>query len=518
MKKAIDINKPYLWVPIHTKGTKERLSFYIEGMKVLELMVPIQEGTEIDYYATIPVSKYLGKELEITGTEKKYFYETIQLEEAPYCIDVKRPQIHFTANTGWINDPNGLVYHNGRYHLYFQYNPFDVEWENMSWGHAVSKDLLHWEQKDTVLWPDEHGTIFSGCGIKNEQGLLGLDKNAILYYYSAAGNANEWSKGKAFTQGIAYSLDGGMNLTKYEKTRIPTIEKENRDPKVFWHEESNAYIMVLWLQEDEFAILRSKDLEQFEISQRLRLEQAFECPDLFRLQVAGTEEFKWVFWCADGFYYVGEFDGYMFTNESGRLEAYASDVPYAAQTISGIEDRVVSIPWLRAKFTDQLYTGAMGIPREFFLINTEIGVRLQQLPCKEYFKAREVSRVIEGQEMKREGLFEEFHNGVMELELKFSAKEQGNISIVLGKEVLSIDLDNKIFCCMEKVRSYEKLNALENLSIIIDGQLVEFTGKNGIIYSVYELPECVEFNTIHIQTTDMQQLENVTIYKIEKRN
>ena len=117
-----------------------------------------------------------------------------------------------------MNDPNGLVYAEGVYHLYFQHNPFDVQWENMSWGHAVSRDLLHWEQKDDVLFPDETGTMFSGSGIVNDRKMLGLPEDALVFFYTAAGNNNKWSAGKQFTQRIAYSTDGGgrhsIKLTK----------------------------------------------------------------------------------------------------------------------------------------------------------------------------------------------------------------------------------------------------------------------------------------------------------------
>jgi fructan beta-fructosidase len=265
------------------------------------------------------------------------------------------------------------VYQNGVYHLYFQYNPFDTEWDNMSWGHGVSEDLLHWEQKDTTLLPDEDGMIFSGCGVVNEFGLLGLPKDALLYFYSAAGDSNELSKGKEFVQKLAYSLDGGTTLIK-KQTILTTVCKENRDPKIFWHDKTKAYVMCLWLEKEEFAIFRSIDLEHWEISQRFVLEGGFECPDLFELTIeknnASTikDESKWVFWCADGFYYLGDFDGYEFHLDGTRKEAYGTKIPYAAQTISNIGSKVISIPWLRTKTIENLYTGCMGIPREFSLV------------------------------------------------------------------------------------------------------------------------------------------------------
>ena len=156
----------------------------------------------------------------------------------------ERPCYHVTGGSGWINDPNGLIYSEGKYHLYFQHNPVDVNWGNMSWGHAESTDLLHWVQKEDVMFPDENGTMFSGCAILNERGLLGLPKDTPVFFYTVAGSASEWSKGKKFVQRIAYSTDQGETLTKIEENVLEHIEADNRDPKVYWHEEKQLYYMV----------------------------------------------------------------------------------------------------------------------------------------------------------------------------------------------------------------------------------------------------------------------------------
>ena len=232
-----------------------------------------------------------------------------------------------------MNDPNGLVYADGNYHLYFQHNPFDVQWENMSWGHAVSKDLLHWEQKDEVLFPDETGTMFSGSGIVNDHEMLGLPKDALIFFYTAAGNNNKWSTGKQFTQRVAYSTDGGETLHKLDKGVLEAVCKENRDPKVFWHEKSGAYIMTLWLEENDFGIFRSTDLLNWEQTDRLTLKDAWECPDLLCLKDENEDE-SWMFWSADGFYFWGEFDGFKFQTDGVRHMAYINKMAYAAQTYS----------------------------------------------------------------------------------------------------------------------------------------------------------------------------------------
>ena len=216
---------------------------------------------------------------------------------------VNRPRWHMTAEYGWINDPNGLVFHDGIYEVYYQHNPKDVVWGNMTWGHQRTRDLVHFEKLEPVLFPDEFGTMFSGCSIINEQGLLGLPRDALIFFYTAA---PEPKKGKPmeeqdwFSIRCAYSLDGGMTLVKTGKPVLESLAISNRDPKVFYHEPSGAYIMVLWIENHDVAVFRSKDLLHFELSAKFELEGAFECPDLFELPVEGTEEKKWVFWAGDG--------------------------------------------------------------------------------------------------------------------------------------------------------------------------------------------------------------------------
>lgn len=391
MERQIKITEKYLYIPICVGREERRLEIFLEDEnalreKIYELMVPIAE-TETDeypcdYFAEIPIERYFDRQMLICIDAPKAFTDRIKNEGKQSKLQERRPLIHFAADTGWTNDPNGLIYADGIYHLYFQYNPFNTSWENMSWGHSVSTDLLHWKQEDTVMFPDESGVMFSGCAAANERGLLGLPKDALLFFYTAAGNANEWSRGLAFTQKIAYSLDGGRTLVKMENPCLPTIEKENRDPKIYWHEETQAYIMALFLEENDFAIFRSEDLLHWEQSDRFTLEDAWECPDLFRL-VSDEGEACWFFWAADGFYYEGEFDGYKFKTQGKKQTAYVNSIPYAAQTYFGIEDRVISIPWLRIKNDGRMFTGAYGIPVELACKMTEKGFILIQRPVKE---------------------------------------------------------------------------------------------------------------------------------------
>lgn len=376
MSKRIDITEDYLYLPVQVRKEEKRLEIYCleedgSQVQVMEFMVPVGEETgTCDYFACLPVKQFTGKALLLKGEVTEDFMKEVTNGPFYPVEPLRRPSIHFTGERGWINDPNGLVYDKGCYHLYYQYNPCNTEWNNMCWGHAVSRELLFWEHQDLVLTPDSDGMIFSGSAVRNDRALLGLPEDAILYFYTAAGGQTQWNRGKLFTQKVAYSLDGGYTLKKTELGKLDTIKKENRDPKVFWHEESGAYIMSLWLEGSEFALLRSENLLNWEITDRLVFDGAWECPDLF--QVKDEEgSAAWIFWSADGYYYLGEFDGYHFRTDGIRHCAYINKMPYAAQTFSGITDRVISITWLRTSARTELYTGAMGIPRELTLARNQ---------------------------------------------------------------------------------------------------------------------------------------------------
>lgn len=241
MEKEIYIKKGWLFIPVCAtygelpfggKKNNRMLEMFCREdnseTKLFEFQIPAgkteEETYPVSYYARFPVKQFTDKTLILRGDFGKAFFDGIRNEDVPaaeeqsFCNTQgeasRRPSIHFTPQTGWMNDPNGLVYADGNYHLYFQHNPFDVQWENMSWGHAVSRDLLHWEQKDDVLFPDETGTMFSGSGIVNDRKMLGLPEDAVIFFYTADGNNNKWSAGKQFTQRIAYSTD----LLKWEQT------------------------------------------------------------------------------------------------------------------------------------------------------------------------------------------------------------------------------------------------------------------------------------------------------------
>lgn len=423
-----------------------------------------------------------------------------------------KPALHFTPSYGWMNDPNGLVYHDGIYELYYQHNPRGIDWNCMTWGHARGTDLLHWEDLGDVLEPDENGLMFSGCAIRNDRGLLGLPKDALLFFYTAAGHSSRESKGKPYTIRLAYSTDGGNTLIKKDGICeageiMETLAAENRDPKVFWHEESGAYILVLWIENNDFGIWRSEDLEQFTMTQRVTLESGYECPDLFRLPVISTKEGgretgeeKWVFWTAHGYYYVGSFDGYEFHQEQERRCAsqMGPDVvlPYAAQTFSGPE-KVLSVSWLRTKCVGERTTGMMSIPKEFSLIRNKDGYILRQnfpSAVMEAFAQTE-NGILDGAcclklcnqnplpfvpEPETMGM----HDEDMEWEIRFLSKETCLLKLECQRDTKKLFFTRGIV-----TDSCETGCELENLELIYDHGILELLGNEETFYLAVDFPE-----------------------------
>lgn len=289
----LHISEPYLWLPVEKENPEVKLHLYLHQNncpnreKIQEIDIHLG-GKDKDFYTSMDVSRYLGQEIEICGeVEEDMLYGIFCYREKVQNVYPFRPKLHFSPEIGWNNDPNGMVFADGVYHLYYQWNPYGVVWGNMHWGHAVSRDLLTWEHRPMAMEPDEYGTAFSGCGWQDCENITGHGKNALLFYYTAAGGGNLWSaeKHRRFTQRLKVSTDGGETLHPSDKFFLDHVAGENRDPKIFYHRESKAYIMLLYLDGSEFAIYRSGDLLSWEETSRLSVKGMWECPDLFELPV-----------------------------------------------------------------------------------------------------------------------------------------------------------------------------------------------------------------------------------------
>lgn len=316
-----------------------------------------------------------------------------------------RPQFHFTARSNWLNDPNGLVYLNGEYHLFFQHNPAGREWGNMTWGHAVSSNLVHWTQLDPALEPDVLGTVFSGSAVVDRNNTAGFQQGSepvLIAFYTAAGGTSEASRGRPFTQCLAFSHDQGRTWTRFEGNPIvPSLGVGDRDPKVIWHEPSRRWIMPLYVGRrnperpagspgekqvrPELHLLTSFDLKQWTPASVFS-EELHEGPGLVELTVDGNpEDTHWVLWGADGRYWICRFDGRILTQESGPHPGDHGANFYAAQAWDDLPDRrVVLLGWMRGgSYPGMPFNQQLSFPVELSLHMTSEGPRLVKWPVRE---------------------------------------------------------------------------------------------------------------------------------------
>ncbi len=517
-RMILHISDPYLWLPINKKNPEVKLHFYLNSTKFQEIDI-LLGGTNSDFYTSMDVSKYLGQNIEVTGNvPDDMLYNIFCYKEEVQNVYPFRPQIHFAPKIGWHNDPNGLVYADGVYHLYYQWNPYGVIWGNMHWGHAVSKDLIKWEHKPMAMEPDQYGTIYSGCGWQDKDNVAGFGKNTLLFFYTAAGGCNQWSidAGNQHTQRLAISTDRGETLQLIDGTILPHIVGGNRDPKIFYHKESAAYIMVLYLDKYEFAIFRSIDFIHWEETQRFSAEKMNECPDLFELSVDNIAgEKKWVFWSADGYYLIGSFNGYHFTPQSEILCAYSTSLAYAAQTYAGVMDRIISVAWLRLANDRGNYRGLMSIPMELSLFKTDNRYKLRFHLPKEFLTYRQLCEKLG----KGEKTFKTVLKGTpVEIAFDWKAQETGYTKLLIGNTAVTVNFDkgdikfvNPQIYSEAIIIPFHKKKSL-NLDFIIDQEVIEFLGNDGVIYGTVETEENILRKEIVIEST--VELESMRLYEI----
>ena len=319
-------------------------------------------------------------------------------------VEKHRPLYHHTPQYGWMNDPNGMFYKDGVWHLCYQFNPYGSQWENLSWGHSTSTDLINWKAEPTALEPDALGMMFSGCCVVDKNNTAGFGKDAIVALYTTAGARQ--------TQSLAYSTDGGKTFTKYVDNPIITSNVPDfRDPHVFWNAEAGFWNMILAAGQ-QMSIYSSKDLKEWKHESDFGAEYGnhggvWECPDLMKMKVRGTDKEKWMLICninpggpfggSATQYFIGQFDGHKFTCEDEPSETkwmdYGKD-HYATVTFDNAPDgRRCAIAWMSNwQYANQVPTkqfrSANSIVRDLGLFEYKGETYCSITPAKEMLAAR----------------------------------------------------------------------------------------------------------------------------------
>ena len=386
--KRVKTTDKYVLLPVEEEEGYAHIRVIKDNQVVKEFNCKLAIN-KTDYNVPLDISEYGGDVLlDIHFTGDKHSIGLInnfvcwKEIKATNAFDTKnrekfRPIYHHTPAYGWMNDPNGMFYKDGIWHLYYQYNPYGSQWENMTWAHSTSTDLIHWKNHGEVIQPDALGTIFSGSSVVDKENTAGFGKDAIVAFYTSAGAAQ--------TQSIAYSTDNGMTFKKYSDNPILTSNLPDfRDPKVLWNDEASHWNLILAAGQ-QMNIYSSKNLKDWKFESSFgegygNHGGVWECPDLLKM---GD---KWVLICninpggpfggSATQYFVGSFDGHKFTCESKpevtKWMDYGKD-HYATVSFSNAPDgRIVVLPWMSNwqyanQVPTQQFRSANGLPRDLGL-------------------------------------------------------------------------------------------------------------------------------------------------------
>lgn len=407
--QRISGQKNYLMLPVEEDEEGAHVKIIHNNKIVKEFNVRLAVN-KVDYYVPVDISVINGKDALIDvdfwdGRNRRHsdIKNYICWTKIDYTdkIDTAnretrwRPIYHHTPTYGWMNDPNGMFYKDGVWNLYFQYNPYGSTWENMTWGHSTSTDLVNWTYQGDVIEPDALGTIFSGSSVVDYKNTAGFGEGAIISYYTSAGQSQ--------TQSMAYSTDNGKTFTKYESNPVLTSNiPDFRDPNIFWHEATQRWILII-SESQHMKFFSSANLKDWQFESTFGEDYGnhsgvWECPDLFEING------KWFLLCninpggpfggSATQYFVGHFDGHKFTCEDDKPKVkwldYGKD-HYATVSFSNAPDgRIVVLPWMSNwqyanNVPTKQYRSANGLPRDLGSFTYKGETYLSVKPSKEIF-------------------------------------------------------------------------------------------------------------------------------------
>lgn len=458
-----DSESKYLLLPVQENAPEGKVNIIVNNEFQLEQNINIRLAREkVDYYVPLDLSAYQGKSVsvDVTGMPvSSLCWKEIKLSDTFYSSnrETYRPVYHHTPVYGWMNDPNGMFYKDGVYHLYFQYNPYGSMWANMTWGHSTSTDLTHWTYEGTAIVPDAWGAIFSGSCVVDKDNTAGFGKGAVVAFYTSA-KSTPW--GDVQSQSMAYSLDNGKTFIKYEHNPILTsTERDFRDPKVFWYAPGKHWVMMLAVGQ-EMQIYSSGNLKEWKKESSFGAMQGahggvWECPDLVEVAVEGSKEKKWVLICnlnpggpfggSAAQYFVGSFDGKKFVNESPTQTKWLDwgKDNYATVTWSNAPaGRCIALGWMSNwQYANSVpttqYRSANTLARDLTLYRVGGELYLKSKPSPEIKKARAEEKKIPTFEVK--GNYEVAslladNKGAYEIEMAIENKGTSKIDFSLMNE------------------------------------------------------------------------------------
>lgn len=459
----------YLLLPVQESTDDARINVLVDGNVAETISVRLAKS-KTDYTVPFDLTLYKGHDVmldvvipqsrgSVREAKDDACWRGIVLADTFDTANREkyRPAFHHTPRYGWMNDPNGMFYKDGRWHLYYQYNPYGSKWQNMTWGHSVSDDLVNWEHLPEAIRPNGLGSVFSGSCAVDHDNTAGFGSDAVIALYTSAGTSQ--------MQSLASSTDDGLTFNIYPSNPVLTLESEARDPKVFWNDSTKEWNMILAHALDhEMLIFTSPDMKSWTLQSSFgkglgAQGGVWECPDLFELPVAGTDDKKWVLLCninPDGpfggsgtQYFVGDFDGKTFkadTDAAGNVSTkwldYGKD-HYATVTWSDAPGgRRVALGWMSnwqyaADVPTMQFRSANTLPREMGLFRAPDGeVYASSAPSPELEALRgklaaKVKKTTVGRKARSFALPSE-NGGICEILMDIEASKAKTVNVVFS--------------------------------------------------------------------------------------
>ncbi len=488
--RRIRVEKRYLNLPVKNGATKRHVTFLVDGKPVRQFQIELADGHP-DWWAFMDLAPFKGKTAVIRID--KLPAQSAALESIEQSHEIKghrslykealRPQFHFSSRRGWNNDPNGLVFYRGEYHLFYQHNPYGVSWGNMHWGHAVSPDLVHWKELPEALYPDEHGSCWSGSALVDWHNTAGFQtgpEKPIVCIYAAAG--------KVFTQCIAYSNDRGRTWTRYRGNPVlPQIFQGNRDPKVIWYAPRTEWIMALYLRKNDYGLLSSPNLKNWTRLSTITLPGASECPELFEIPVDGDKaNTRWIFYGGNGHYLIGRFDGQNFATESGPHPLEFGNCFYASQTFNDIpprDGRRILIPWGQINLPGMPFNQMMGLPVSLTLRTTGDGLRLFANPVRELSSLRTAVHRFKPQGLAPgQNPLSPIHGELFDILVEIFPRHAEELVFTLRGEPITYDVKRQELTCHGKTAPLHLEHGHIRLRLLVDRVSIDIFGNDGRLY------------------------------------
>jgi len=481
--KEMTIVKKYLLIPIRNGARKCTLELEVAGKKVRRYGTEIApDADSVDFYAFFTIESYKGKSAIVSaaGAPEEGFALIRQSDEIPgadtFYTEALRPQLRFSQKVGWNNDPNGMVYYDGEWHLFFQHNPVGWNWGNMTWGHAVSTDLVHWKQLPDALFPSTmaRGACFSGSAFIDEDNTAGFQTGKEKVLVAAL---TDTGAGEA----IAYSNDRGRTFTWYEKN--PVVKHGGRDPKIIWYEPGKHWVMAVFdhskTHGGNIAFYTSKNLKDWEVQSHLK--GYHECPEIFELPVDGDKaNTRWVVFGGDARYAIGRFDGKTFTPDHKGKHRVHYGAYYASQTFSNPPDgRRIQIGWARIAMPGMPFNQTFTFPHRLTLRKTADGIRMFATPVKEIEKLHKKKHSAGSAELapgspKAVAVSGEF----FEIRAEFAVGDARAVGLDIGGNRVTYDVARKKL----NGAAMAPVDGKVSMQVIVDRPMIEICGNDGAVY------------------------------------